>query len=345
MLQNRLTYIQTSSTLAMDERLKRGIDMNIQTIKEHVLSGEDVTREEALFLVDADLLELQQAADEIRRTFCGDSFDMCAVLSVRGGRCSENCKYCSQSSCSTAEVPQFATRDADFVREDAKSHAHMGISHYCQVASGRKMGSSDIDKVCENVRQITTHTDLAPCVSLGLLTKEDLLRLKEAGVKRIHNNLETSRRYFPSVCTSHTYDEKIEVLKAANEVGLELCSGGIFGIGETWEDRIDLALEVRKYHPTSVPINLLHPVKGTPMGDYPVLGEEELARIIAIFRFLIPKAYIRLAAGRNYLEDTGIACFRGGCNASITGDMVTVRGVSIEQDLKNIEAIGYHLGA
>ena len=108
----------------MDERLKRGIDMNIQTIKEHVLSGEDVTREEALFLVDADLLELQQAADEIRRTFCGDSFDMCAVLSVRGGRCSENCKYCSQSSCSTAEVPQFATRDADFVREDAKSHAH-----------------------------------------------------------------------------------------------------------------------------------------------------------------------------------------------------------------------------
>lgn len=317
--------------------------MTIQELKEQVLSEKEISKADALTLVTADLEELQAAADEIRKAFCGDHFDMCAVLSVRGGRCSENCKFCSQSSCSSARVPQFATLDTNAVRTDAVAHAHTGISHYCQVASGRKVSGRELDQVCDNVRAIVATTDLIPCVSLGLLTIEDLRKLQAAGVKRIHNNLETSRRYFPHVCTSHTYEEKLSVIRAACDLGFELCSGGIFGIGETWEDRIDLALEIRPYHPTSVPINLLHPVAGTPMGDYPIIKEAELARIIAIFRFLLPTSYIRLAAGRNYLEDTGISCFRGGSNASITGDMVTVRGVSIREDLKNIEAIGYHL--
>lgn len=317
--------------------------MTIEELKDKVLKGEDITRDEALFLVGADLSELCKAANEIREKCAGRHFDMCAVMSVKGGRCSENCAFCSQSSCSTAEVPSFQVRDRDFVLEDAKKHSGLGISHYCQVASGRKMSSDGIDQICENVRAIVENTDLTPCVSLGLLNKEDLLKLKEAGVKRIHNNLETSREYFSKVCTSHSYDEKMEVMRLAHEVGLELCSGGIFGIGENWEDRIDMALTEREFQPESVPINLLNPVKGTPMGDNEILSEEELRRIVAIYRFILPKAYIRIAAGRDYLKDTGIACFLSGSNASITGDMVTVKGVSIEKDLENIKKIDYDL--
>lgn len=317
--------------------------MTIEELKNKVLSGENITRQEALFLVDADLKELSAAANEIREKCAGRHFDMCAVMSVKGGRCSENCKFCSQSSCSTAEVPSFSVRDVDFVLEDAKKHSGLGISHYCQVASGRKMTASGIDQICENVKAIAAHTDLIPCVSLGLLNKADLQKLKTAGVKRIHNNLETSRQYFPKVCSSHSYEEKMEVMKLAHALGLELCSGGIFGIGESWEDRIDLALTERDFQPESVPINLLNPVKGTPMGNYEVLGEEEVQRIVAIYRFLLPKAYIRIAAGRDYLEDTGISCFLAGSNASITGDMVTVKGVSIEKDLENIKQIDYDL--
>lgn len=317
--------------------------MTVESLKNKVLEGHMITKDEALFLVTADLEELSQAANVIRESLCGNHFDMCAVMSVKGGRCSENCKFCSQSSCSEAEVPSFSVRDADFVATDAKEHSGMGISHYCQVASGRKMSKAGVRQICENVRRVATETDLIPCVSLGLLDKEDLIMLKEAGVRRVHNNLETSRRYFSDLCTSHTYDEKIEVIRLCHEVGLEVCSGGIFGVGETWEDRIDLALEEQALAPESVPVNLLNPVKGTPMGDQKVLTEEEVRRIMAIYRFILPKAYLRLAAGRDFLDDTGILCFKSGSNATITGDMVTVKGISIEEDLKTIEKLGYQL--
>ncbi len=317
--------------------------MTVNELMEKVLSGNAVTREEALGLVDAELEELCRCADIIREKICGNYFDMCAVMSVKGGRCSENCKFCSQSSCSSAEVPTFKVRDEEYVLADALTRSGKGISHYCQVASGRKMDKQGIRQVCENVKRIVAKTDLIPCVSLGLLDRDDLIALKEAGVQRVHNNLETSERYFPEVCQSHTYEEKMEVMRLAHEVGLELCSGGIFGIGETWEDRIDMALKEAEFEPESVPINLLNPVEGTPMGDFEVLTEDEVRRIMAIYRFILPKSYIRLAAGRDYIEDTGLKCFRGGSNATITGNMVTVKGISVEEDLKNIEKIGYSL--
>ncbi len=317
--------------------------MSLEEIQKKVLSGGEITKEEVLSLINVDLNKLTMAADELRKVFCGDGFDMCAVMNVKGGRCSEDCKFCSQSSCSSAEVPTFMVRDTDYVAKDAREHSGMGISHYCQVASGRKMSQAGIAQICSNVEAIVNQTDLTPCVSLGLLNKEDLLQLKKAGVKRVHNNLETSETYFPHVCSSHTYEEKKQVMRLVHEVGLELCSGGIFGIGETWEDRIDMAFSLREFQPESVPINLLNPVKGTPMGEFQPLTEPEVRRIIAIYRFILPKAYIRLAAGRDYLEDTGDRCFLGGCNATITGDMVTVKGISIEKDLAGIRELGYQL--
>ena len=268
---------------------------------------------------------------------------MCAILSVKGGRCSENCKFCAQSSCSKADIPSFEIRDRDYVVADAKKLDGLGISHYCQVSSGRKLSKKEITQICDNVRGLVKETGFSPCVSLGLLDKEDLKLLKEAGVKRVHNNIETSPEYFKKICTSHTTDEKIEVMKAVHEAGLELCSGGLFGIGETWEDRIDMAFALTKVHPESIPINMLKPIKGTPMEGTALLSKDEVRRIVAIFKFILPESSIRFAAGRDILDDTGICCFKGGSNATITGNMLTVKGISVEEDLKTIESLDYRL--
>ncbi len=320
--------------------------MDKETLKEitqRIINGGSITREEAIDLVGAPLEELCAGADELRKNFNGNKFDMCAILSVKGGRCSEDCKYCAQSSCSKADITTFEIRDREYVVSDAKSKDGIGIAHYCQVASGRKLSKNQVAQICENVRGLVAETGFAPCVSLGLLDKEDLLALKEAGVKRVHNNIESSSEFFKSLCTTHTTEDKIAVMKLVREVGLELCSGGIFGLGETWEDRISMAFELAEVQPDSVPINMLKPVKGTPMENRKMLTKDEIRRIVAIFKYILPKSAIRFAAGRDVLDDTGIACFKGGCNATITGDMLTVKGISVEEDVRNIEMLGYSL--
>ena len=317
--------------------------MTVNELKEKVLNDTNITKDEALFLVNADLEEVASAADEIRKKNNGNNFDMCAIMSVKGGRCPENCKFCAQSSCSNADIPEYKVRDTDYVVADAKKRNKTGITHYCQVSSGRKVSREELVQICENVRGILSETNLIPCVSLGLLSKEDLEELKKAGVKRVHNNIETSPSYFGKLCTTHTTDEKIKVMKLVHEAGLELCSGGIFGVGESWEDRIDMALALREVNPESVPINMLKPIKGTPLESYPYLSEDELRRIIAVFKFILPHSEIRFAAGRDIIEDAGISFFRSGSNATISGDMLTVKGVSLKKDLENIRALGYEI--
>lgn len=317
--------------------------MTVEKLKEKVIQGGEITREEALFLAGQPLEPLCDAADEIRKYYYKEDFDLCAVISVKGGRCSENCRYCAQSTCATVPVDFHPMIDPKTLVEEARKRDLRGIRHYCLVSNGRKVSDKDIDRICAGIREICEDTSLTVCTSFGLLGEEQFRKLKEAGVKRIHNNLETSRRYFPTLCTSHTYDEKIETIRAARRVGLEVCSGGIMGVGETMEDRIDMALTLRTLDVQSVPINMLDPVPGTPMGEYPVLTSEEVRRIVALYRFLLPKQYIRLAAGRDYLEDSGFSCFRSGSNATITGDMLTVKGISVEEDIRIIKGMGYHL--
>jgi biotin synthase len=268
---------------------------------------------------------------------------MCAILSVKGCRCTENCKFCAQSSCSSADIPSFEVRDADYVAEDAKRYDGIGVARYCQVSSGRRLNKREIAQIAENIKRIVKETNLMPCVSLGLIDREDLELLKEAGLKRVHNNIESSPKYFGNLCSSHTTDDKIKVMKLVHEAGLELCSGGIFGVGETWQDRIDMAFALREVQPESIPINMLKPIEGTPLEGREMISEEELRRIIAIFKFILPKSFVRFAAGRDVLEDSGMKCFTGGCNATITGNMLTVKGVSMVEDLKNIRELGYDL--
>ena len=198
-----------------------------------------------------------------------------------------------------------------------------------------------MEQLCDSIRRIKEETDIRICVSLGLLREEQFRRLKEAGADRVHCNLESSERYFLQVCTTHTYEEKTAAIQAAKRVGLSVCSGGILGLGESVEDRIDMVLTARKLGVRSIPVNVLNPIPGTPYEKNPVLSGEEILRCTAVFRFLIPDGLIRLAGGRGLMEDKGKKCFQSGANAAISGDMLTTAGITVESDMEMIRSLGY----
>ncbi len=313
----------------------------VEELKNKVLSGGEITKADALELSNAPLDDLCRAADEIRRRFCGNSFDMCTIINAKSGRCSENCKYCAQSSAYCTNIEEYPLLDAGTVVSAARYNAEHGVMRFSLVASGKRLSDAEVDKVCGIVRRIKESCDISVCVSLGLLNEAQFVRLKEAGVSRVHNNLETSRRYFPSVCTTHTYDEKIDAIKAAQRAGLSVCSGGIAGLGESMEDRIDMALEIRGLGIHSMPVNMLNPIKGTPYENNQRLSSDDMRRICAVFRFINPSAAIRLAGGRILLGDRGEECFKSGANAAITGDMLTTTGATIAADKALISKLGF----
>ncbi len=316
----------------------------VNELKGKIFSGEAVTKEEALRLLEAPLDELIAAANEIREHFNDNTFDMCTIINGKCGKCSEDCKYCAQSAhYHTACEDSYPLLSTEELLEQAKYNDKRGVLRYSIVTSGRALSDEEVDKACESIRAIRTETNISVCVSFGLLNEDQFRRLKEAGASRVHCNLETSRRYFPTVCTTHTHDEKIETLKAAKRAGLSICSGGIMGLGETMEDRIDMALTARDLGVTSIPVNLLNPIPGTPYENNRVLSNDELCRIVAIFRFLIPQGMIRLAGGRGLVGDKGEKCFKSGANAAISGDMLTTAGITVETDMDLIRRLGYEV--
>lgn len=319
-------------------------ESKVQQLKEKVLAGNLIDKAEALLLYEGHLEELCQAANEIREYFCGDSFDICTIINGKSGRCSEDCKYCAQSSHFHTKVEEYPLLGADEIVAQAKYNADKGVLRYSIVTSGKALNDDEVDSLCDSVRQLLKETDIKVCVSLGLLKEEQYRRLKEAGVSRVHNNLETSERNFPYVCTTHTYAEKIEAINAAKRAGLSVCSGGIMGLGETVEDRVDLALTVRELGVKSIPINMLNPIPGTPYEKNKRLTNEDMRRIVAVYRFILPDGAIRLAGGRGILEDKGVSCFSSGANAAISGDMLTTAGITIDKDMEIIEELGYRKG-
>ena len=205
---------------------------------------------------------------------------------------------------------------------------------YSIVTSGKALKDSEVEKMCAAIRQIKKEVDIEVCVSFGLLNEEQFRKAKEAGASRVHNNLETSRRNFPNICTTHTFDDKVAAIKAARAAGLSVCSGGIMGLGETKEDRIDMALSLRELGVKSIPVNMLNPIPGTPYEDNERLTEDDMRRIAAVYRFILPDASIRLAGGRGLMGDKGEGCFQSGANAVISGDMLTTSGYTIESDME-----------
>ncbi len=316
---------------------------NIEQLKTNLLNGGKITREEAISLIDAPLGELCAAADEIRTHFCGDTFDMCTIINGKSGRCSENCKYCAQSAHYNTHCEEYPLLSTEELVEGALYNYKRGVLRYSIVCSGKRLSESEVDSLCESIRAIKKACPISVCVSVGLLDEASFSKLKEAGVDRAHNNLESSRRFFPEVCTTHTFDDKIAAINAAKSAGLEVCSGGIMGLGETMTDRIDMVLTARELGVKSIPVNLLNPIPNTPFEHNSTLTEEEAKRVVAIFRFIIPDGQIRLAGGRGLLGDMGKALFHSGANAAISGDMLTTRGISIDNDMKMCAELGYRV--
>ncbi|MBP2644118.1 MAG: biotin synthase [Firmicutes bacterium] len=312
----------------------------IQQLKAAVFNGYPVTKEEALSLYNAPLEALGTAANELREYFLGNTFDICTIINGKSGRCSENCKYCAQSALYPTEIQEYSLLDSERILKEAIYNKNNGILRYSIVTSGRNLSDTEMAMICERYRTLRDNCNLSLCASHGLLSFEQFQQLKAAGVTRYHNNLETSRRYFPHICTTHTYNDKIKTIKNALEAGLEVCSGGIMGLGETAEDRIDMALDLRSLGIKSVPVNILNPIKGTPLENSPKLTAEEVRRIVAVYRFILPDAFIRLAGGRSLLPDKGKSIFQSGANAAISGDMLTTYGIRIRDDmamLKNLQ--------
>ena len=317
--------------------------MNITDIKNNIISGYEITRDEALELINADLNELSKCANEIREHFCKNKFDLCSIINAKSGKCSEDCKYCAQSAHYNTNVEEYSLLDDETILKAAKEKKKKGVLRFSIVTSGRKPTKYNLDKICKIIKKIKSETKLEVCASLGLLDKNDLTKLKEAGLTRIHNNLESSERFFKTVCTTHTTRDKIQTIKYAQELGLEICSGGISGLGESWEDRIDMAFMLRDLKVMSIPMNFLCAIEGTPYQNNKLLAPDEIVRICAIFRFINPKAFIRLAGGRYLTKDSGERCLKAGINSLITGDMLTTSGATIKSDIKMAESMGFEI--
>ena len=254
---------------------------------------------------------------------------------------SENCKFCAQSVYYHTSAKEYPLLETDEIVRQARYNAERGVLRYSIVTSGRALNDREIEKMCGAIRAVKENVEIEVCVSFGLLTKEQYSRVKEAGASRVHNNLETSERNFPNVCTTHTFEDKLCAVRAAQQAGLEVCSGGIMGLGETAEDRVDMAFTLRGLGIKSVPVNMLNPIPGTPYEQNERLSVEDMRRIAAVYRFILPDAAIRLAGGRGLLDDKGEKSFLSGANAAISGDMLTTAGYTVESDMEMIRRLGY----
>lgn len=315
----------------------------LEKLTDKVLNGEQITKEEVMNLYEQPLEELCESADQIRRKFCAEQFDICTIINGKSGRCSENCKFCAQSAHNHTGAEEYPLLPDEEIIAQARMNHEQGVLRYSIVTSGKRLSDAEVERMCGTVRKIRDDVGIAVCVSFGLLNEAQFRKLKEAGVTRVHNNLETSRRNFPNVCTTHTFDDKIAAIRAAQAAGLTVCSGGIMGLGETAEDRIDMALTLRELGIKSIPVNMLNPVPGTPFENNPKLTEDDMRRIVAVYRFILPDASIRLAGGRGLLADKGKSCFTSGANAAISGDMLTTAGITTKTDMEMLQELGYEV--
>ncbi|MBO6164205.1 MAG: biotin synthase BioB [Lachnospiraceae bacterium] len=317
----------------------------MRELAEEIIQGRRLQRGEDLsFLVTADLKELCEGADLIRRELCGNRADLCSIINGRGGRCSENCKFCAQSAHNHTNCEVYDFLSAETFVEDCRKIRAKGVDRYSIVTAGKTLVGKDLEIAVESYRAMhEACPDMILCASHGLMEEADLKRLADVGVTMYHANIETSERFFPEICNTHTFEDKIEEVRRARAAGMTICCGGILGMGETWEDRISMALKLAELAVESIPLNFLIPVKGTPLGNREKLAPEEITRIVAMFRYINPTADIRIAAGRSYFEDGGEVLFTSGANATLTGDMLTTVGNNTAQDREMLTRLGYEI--
>lgn len=303
-----------------------------------------MSKNEIKKLIDMDLNTLSNMANTIRKENKGNNIDLCAIINGRGGNCSENCKFCAQSKNHNTNIDTYGFVDENIIVNDCIRHYNSGVHRFSIVTAGRTLKGKDFDLAVSAYKNMHNKCpEMSLCASHGLLIYEQFVELKKSGVTRYHCNIETSESYFKNICTTHTFEDKINTIKAAQKAGLEICSGVIIGMGESMEDRVDMAVTLSELKVNSIPINVLNPIKNTPLEMAKPLSEDEIIRTIAIFRIANPKADIRMAAGRNKLSDNGIKAFFSGANSTITGDFLTTTGSTILKDRQMFIDNGFKL--
>lgn len=312
-----------------------------------IASAQGVDREDALSLMQTPYLDsLCDAADRICKAFHGNYFDSCSIVNARSGMCGEDCKWCAQTHRHHTGCVSYNFIDEDKALEAARLNEEVGIKRFSMVTSGRAVSDKDLDNFIEIYKRLNKETDLLLCASMGLINESQLRRLKEAGVVRYHCNMETSERMWQQLCTTHSQDDKRKTIEAARRQGMAICSGGIIGMGETPEDRVDFAIMLRAMDVDSVPMNILNPIKGTPLEDTPLIPEEDIVRCAAVWRFILPRQTIRFAGGRGRLSKANMQrIFTGGINGAIMGDMLTTIGNTIEEDKSLLRSLNLTLSS
>ena len=320
-------------------------------LTERIIAGERIGREEAIALTQIEgqenILLLCEAADRVRQACCGNTVDLCSIVNIKSGNCSENCGFCAQSAHHPGQdSPIYGLKPQEEILAQAKAAASAGAKRFCLVSQGRGPKyngpkSGEFEKILETVRQIVSETNIKPCCALGEVTPEQATALKDAGVTRYNHNLEASENFFPQIVTTHTWRDRVETIKNLKAAGIQACTGGIMGMGESWEDRVDLALALRELEVESVPLNLLNSRVGTPLEERSKLDPYEALQAIAIFRLILPEQILRYAGGREAvmgeLQSLGL---KAGINAMLIGHYLTTLGQPPDQDHAMLDALG-----
>ena len=295
---------------------------------------------EILSAPDADLPGILTGAGMLRENYFGRKIHLCTICNGKSGKCSEDCKFCSQSSYSKTEAPVYPILEKEELLKGGLFSQDKPINRYSIVTTGRGLPRKDVEAVADAMRGLDD-TKIKKCVSLGILKDEELKLLKDAGITRYHHNLETSRSLFKEVCTTHTYDERIGTIRAAKNQGMEICVGGIFGVGETDEQILEIALDIKALDVDAVPINFLVPIKGTPYGTVHTLTPAKCLKIISFFRYFLPRKQIIICGGREKnLKELHPLIFYAGASGTMTGNYLTTDGRSLNDDLEMIKQLG-----
>lgn len=323
---------------------------NSQRIRQfghRAIAGEQLTRDEALWLFglesSADILDLLSAANRVREHFKGNKIHLCSIVNAKAGGCSENCKFCAQSTAYQGDSPRYGFIDRGPVKEAANEAERNGVTAVGLVAAWRGLKEGLVlDAVCDRIKEMAADGKTRPDASLGLIESQAVAdRLKEAGLECYGHNLESSRNFFPNHCTTHTYEDRLQTIQYLKNAGIKICSGGIIGMGETREDRCDLALAVREIGAHVVPINILNPIPGTPYENNEPLPPFEILKTIACFRLINPRKEIMIAGGRTVnLRDLQSMVFMAGASALMVGNYLTTLNQPVEKDLQMLKDLG-----
>lgn len=307
-----------------------------------IKDGGELDFSQALELAQGSSLDgLVKAADELCRTLHGSKFDLCSIINARSGRCSEDCRYCAQSAHHDTDITSYEQVPLETALDQARENDGYGIKRLSLVTAGRSQSSSQLTAMGALYGAMAKETELRFCASMGLLNEDSAARLISFGVRRYHCNLEACEEFFPSICTTHTWQDKVETLRIARAAGMSLCSGGIIGMGESLVNRLQLAFELRELGIKSIPINILTPIASTPLACVSPISLEDVLRCVALFRFINPTAVIRIAGGRDRFTTEQYRLFGAGANGAIVGDYLTTGGAGVAKDLLELTKLGF----